>query len=30
MVVQLLERTTDWRAPEEVDRVVGADAELPI
>ncbi len=30
MVVQLLERTSDWRAPEEVDRVVGADAELPI
>jgi 8-oxo-dGTP pyrophosphatase MutT (NUDIX family) len=30
MVVQLLERTTDWRAPEEVDRVVEADAELPI
>ncbi|MBP1921624.1 8-oxo-dGTP pyrophosphatase MutT (NUDIX family) [Halorubrum alkaliphilum] len=30
MVVQLLERTTDWRAPEEVDRVVGVDAELPI
>lgn len=30
MVVQLLERTTDWRAPETVDRVVGSDAELPI
>jgi len=30
MVVQLFERTTDWRAPEEVDRVVGVDAELPI
>ena len=30
MVVQLLERTTDWRAPAEPDRVVGADAELPI
>ncbi|MFO8114972.1 MAG: CoA pyrophosphatase [Halorubrum sp.] len=30
MVVQLLERTTDWRAPEEVDRVVEADAELPV
>ena len=30
MVVQLLERTTDWRAPEEVDREVSADAELPI
>jgi 8-oxo-dGTP pyrophosphatase MutT (NUDIX family) len=30
MVVQLLERTTDWRAPEEVDREVEADAELPV
>jgi len=30
MVVQLLERTTDWRAPEAVDRVVGMDAEPPI
>ena len=30
MVVQLLERTTDWRAPDEVDREVGMDAELPI
>ena len=30
MVVQLLERTTDWRAPEAVDRVVGMDAEFPI
>lgn len=30
MVVQLLERTTEWRAPEEVDREVEADAELPI
>ena len=30
MVVQLLERTTDWRAPEEVDREVDMDAELPV
>ncbi|MES3161027.1 MAG: CoA pyrophosphatase [Halorubrum sp.] len=30
MVVQLLERTTDWRAPAEPDRVVGPDADLPI
>ena len=30
MVVQLLERTTDWRAPPEPDRVVGPDADLPI
>jgi 8-oxo-dGTP pyrophosphatase MutT (NUDIX family) len=30
MVVQLLERTTEWRAPEDVDREVEADAELPI
>ncbi|WP_418284540.1 NUDIX hydrolase [Halorubrum sp. DTA46] len=30
MVVELLERTTDWRSPDEADRVVGADAELPI
>jgi len=28
MVVQLLEWTTDWRAPTEPDRVVGTDAEL--
>ena len=28
MVVQLLEWTTDWRAPTEPDRVVGAGAEL--
>ncbi len=28
MVVQLLEWTTDWRAPAEPDRVVGPDAEL--
>ena len=30
MVVQLLEFTTDWRAPTEVDRVVGPDADLPV
>ncbi|GAB7010342.1 NUDIX hydrolase [Halorubrum trueperi] len=30
MVVQLLERATDWRVPDEVDRTVAADAELPI
>lgn len=30
MVVQLLERTTDWRAPTEPDRVVDHDADLPI
>jgi 8-oxo-dGTP pyrophosphatase MutT (NUDIX family) len=30
MVVQLLERTTDWRAPPEPDRVVGPDADLLI
>ena len=29
IVVQLLERTTDWRAPSTPDRVVGPDAELP-
>jgi 8-oxo-dGTP pyrophosphatase MutT (NUDIX family) len=29
MLVQLLELTTDWRAPEEVDRVVDPDADLP-
>ncbi len=28
MVVQLLELTTDWRAPAEVDRVVDPDADL--
>ena len=28
IVVQLLELTTDWRAPEEVDRVVDPDADL--
>ncbi len=30
MVVQLLERTTDWRAPAEPDRVVDPDADLPV
>jgi len=30
MLVQLLELTTDWTEPEEVDRVVDADAELPV
>ncbi len=30
MVVQLLELTTDWRMPPEVDRVVDPDADLPI
>ena len=30
MVVQLLERTTDWRAPPEPDRVVGPEADFPI
>ncbi|QLG26190.1 CoA pyrophosphatase [Halorarum halophilum] len=29
MLVQLLELTTDWRMPEEVDRVVDPDADLP-
>ncbi|WP_224332510.1 NUDIX hydrolase [Haloprofundus halobius] len=29
MVVQLLELTTDWRAPSEPDRVVDPDAEFP-
>ena len=29
IVVQLLERTTDWRAPSTPDRVVGPDADLP-
>jgi 8-oxo-dGTP pyrophosphatase MutT (NUDIX family) len=29
MVVQLLELTTDWRAPETVDRVVDPDADVP-
>ncbi|AKU06875.1 NUDIX hydrolase [Haloferax gibbonsii] len=30
MLVQLLELTTDWRAPEEVDRVVDPDADYPV
>ncbi|WP_117592237.1 NUDIX hydrolase [Haloprofundus halophilus] len=30
MVVQLLELTTDWRAPAEPDRVVDPDAEYPV
>ncbi|MGQ4554771.1 NUDIX domain-containing protein [Halobellus sp. GM3] len=30
MLVQLLELTTDWNVPEEPDRVVGPDAELPV
>jgi 8-oxo-dGTP pyrophosphatase MutT (NUDIX family) len=30
MLVQLLELTTDWRMPPEVDRVVGPDADLPV
>jgi 8-oxo-dGTP pyrophosphatase MutT (NUDIX family) len=30
MVVQLLDRTTDWRPPSEPDRVVDHDADLPI
>ncbi len=29
MLVQLLEVATDWTVPEEVDRVVDADAEFP-
>jgi 8-oxo-dGTP pyrophosphatase MutT (NUDIX family) len=29
MLVQLLELTTDWRAPAEPDRVVDPDADLP-
>ena len=29
MLVQLLELTTDWRMPEEVDRYVDPDADLP-
>jgi 8-oxo-dGTP pyrophosphatase MutT (NUDIX family) len=28
MLVQLLELTTDWRAPEKIDRVVDPDADL--
>jgi hypothetical protein len=30
MLVQLLELTTDWSAPEEVDRVIDPDSDLPI
>ncbi|WP_380675504.1 NUDIX hydrolase [Salinigranum sp. GCM10025319] len=30
ILVQLLELTTDWRMPAEVDRVVGPDADLPV
>jgi 8-oxo-dGTP pyrophosphatase MutT (NUDIX family) len=30
MLVQLLELTTDWRMPPEVDRVVDPDADLPV
>ncbi len=30
MLVQLLELTTDWRAPAEPDRVVDADADFPV
>jgi 8-oxo-dGTP pyrophosphatase MutT (NUDIX family) len=30
MLVQLLELTTDWEMPSEVDRVVDPDAEYPI
>jgi 8-oxo-dGTP pyrophosphatase MutT (NUDIX family) len=30
MLTQLLELTTDWRAPEEPDRVVDADADFPV
>lgn len=30
MLVQLLELTTDWRAPEAPDRVVDAEAEFPV
>ena len=30
MLVQLLELTTDWRMPEEVDRVVDPDADFPV
>ena len=29
IVVQLLERTTDWQVPPAPDRVVGPDADLP-
>ena len=30
MLVQLLELTTEWRMPPEVDRVVGPDADFPV
>jgi len=30
MLVQLLELTTDWQAPETVDRVVEPEAEFPV
>jgi 8-oxo-dGTP pyrophosphatase MutT (NUDIX family) len=30
MLLQLLELTTDWTVPEEPDRVVDPDAELPV
>lgn len=30
MLVQFLELATDWRMPEEVDRVVDPDAEYPV
>ena len=30
ILVQFLELTTDWRIPEEVDRVVDPDAEFPV
>ena len=30
MLVQLLELTTDWRMPPEVDRIVDPDADLPV
>ncbi|MFB6220117.1 MAG: CoA pyrophosphatase [Halolamina sp.] len=30
LLVQLLELTTDWTVPDEVDRVVDPDADLPV
>ena len=30
ILVQFLELTTDWRVPEEVDRVVDPDADFPV
>jgi len=30
LLAQLLELTTDWEVPEEVDRVVDPDADLPV